>query len=71
MILEIISQIKHRVMNIKPRVKRGIMYIVVMIFNTVSVGRCKLLDLLYGDKKNEKLKKASAQIHYLICKYRR
>ena len=34
----------------------GIMYIVVMIFNTVSVGRCKLIDLLYGDKKNEKLK---------------
>lgn len=34
----------------------GIMYAVVMIFNTVSVGRCKLLDLLYGEKKNEKLK---------------
>ena len=34
----------------------GVMYIVVMIFNTVAVGRCKLIDLLYGGKKNEKLK---------------
>ena len=34
----------------------GIMYVVVMIFNTVSVGRCKLIDLLYGEKKNEQLK---------------
>lgn len=34
----------------------GIMYVVVMIFNTVSVGRCKLIDLLYGEKKSEQLK---------------
>ena len=34
----------------------GIMYVVVMIFNTISVGRCKLIDLLYGDKKSETLK---------------
>ncbi|SEQ03641.1 putative ABC transport system permease protein [Lachnospiraceae bacterium NE2001] len=34
----------------------GIMYIVVMIFNTIAVGRCKLIDLLYGEKKNEQLK---------------
>ena len=34
----------------------GFMYVVVMIFNTIAVGRCKLIDLLYGGKKNEKLK---------------
>ena len=34
----------------------GIMYVIVMVFNTVAVGRCKLIDLLYGDRKNEQLK---------------
>ena len=34
----------------------GIMYLIVMIFNTVSIGKCKLIDLLYGAKKEEKLK---------------
>lgn len=34
----------------------GIMYILVMIFNTFSVGKCKLIDLLYSGKKNEKVK---------------
>ena len=34
----------------------GIIYIVVMIFNTISISRCKLIDLIYADKKNEKLK---------------
>lgn len=34
----------------------GIMYVIVMIFNTIAVGRCKLIDLLYAEKKNEQLK---------------
>lgn len=34
----------------------GIMYLLVMIFNTISVGRCKLIDLLQASKKNEKVK---------------
>ena len=34
----------------------GIMYVIVMVFNTIAVGRCKLIDLLYGDRKNEQLK---------------
>ena len=34
----------------------GIMYVIVMVFNTVAVGRCKLIDLLYGEKKSEQLK---------------
>lgn len=34
----------------------GIMYLLVMVFNTISVGRCKLIDLLQASKKNEKVK---------------
>ena len=33
----------------------GIMYLLVMIFNTVSVGRCKLIDLIYANKKSEEV----------------
>ena len=53
MILEIISQIKHRVMNIKPRVKRGIMYIVVRAATNVfmrEINTSTLVgDMLIGD----------------------
>ncbi len=34
----------------------SIMYLLVMIFNTVSVSKCKLIDLLNGAKKSEKIK---------------
>ncbi len=34
----------------------GIMYLLVMIFNTINIGRCKLIDLLHGSKKSEKVK---------------
>jgi len=34
----------------------GIMYLFVSIFNTISIGKCKLIDLLYANKKNEKVK---------------
>ena len=34
----------------------GIMYLLVMVFNTISVGRCKLINLLQASKKNEKVK---------------
>ncbi len=34
----------------------GIMYLFVMIFNTINISRCKLIDLLYGSKKSEKIK---------------
>lgn len=33
-----------------------IMYLLVMIFNTFSVGKCKLIDLLYANKKSEQVK---------------
>ena len=41
---------------IKTLIYFGIMYLLVMIFNTISVGRCKLIDLLQANKKTEKIK---------------
>lgn len=34
----------------------GIMYFCVMVFNTISVSKCKLLDLLYANRKSETVK---------------
>ncbi|MDE5863375.1 MAG: ABC transporter permease [Lachnospiraceae bacterium] len=34
----------------------GIMYIMVMLFNTVTISKCKLIDLLTAVKKNEQVK---------------
>ena len=34
----------------------SIMYLIVMIFNTISISKCKLIDLLNGAKKTEKIK---------------
>jgi len=34
----------------------GIMYLLVMIFNTINIGKCKLIDLLHSSKKSEKVK---------------
>ncbi len=34
----------------------SIMYLIVMVFNTYSVSKCKLIDLLNGAKKSEKVK---------------
>lgn len=33
----------------------GIMYLCVMIFHTISIGKCKLIDLLQAHKKSEKI----------------
>ena len=41
---------------IKTIVYFGIMYLFVMIFNTVSVSKCKLIDLLNGAKTSEQIK---------------
>lgn len=41
---------------VKTLIYFGIMYLVVMIFNTFNVSRCKLIDLLYASKKSEKVK---------------
>lgn len=41
---------------IKTIIYFGIMYLLVMMFNTYSVSKCKLIDLLNGAKKSEKIK---------------
>ncbi len=41
---------------IKTLIYFGIMYVLVMIFNTISISKCKLIDLLYGNKRSEKIK---------------
>jgi len=41
---------------IKTGIYFGIMYLFVMIFNTFSVSKCKLIDLLHGAKKSETVK---------------
>lgn len=41
---------------IKTIIYFGIMYLLVMIFNTYSVSKCKLIDLLNGAKKTETIK---------------
>ena len=34
----------------------GIMYVIVMLFNTINVGKCKLIDLIQTNKKSETVK---------------
>lgn len=41
----------------------GIMYLLVMIFNTINISKCKLIDLLHGSKKSETVKLKSP----LLC----
>ena len=41
---------------IKTIIYFSVMYLFVMLFNTISVSKCKLIDLLHGNKKSEKLK---------------
>lgn len=41
---------------IKTIIYFGIMYLLVMIFNTINISKCKLIDLLHANKKSEKIK---------------
>lgn len=41
---------------IKAIIYYGIIFVVIMIFNTFTIGRQKLIDLIYADRKNEKFK---------------
>ena len=41
---------------IKTMLYFGIMYVLVMIFNTINISKCKLIDLLHANKKTEKMK---------------
>ena len=42
--------------GIKTLIYFGIMYLVVMIFNTFNISKCKLIDLIYGNRKSEAVK---------------
>ena len=41
---------------IKTLIYFGIMYVIVMLFNAINVGRCKLIDLIQTSKKSETVK---------------
>lgn len=41
---------------LKTMIYFGMMYFIVMIFNTVNISRCQLIDLIYGHKKSEQIK---------------
>ena len=41
---------------IKTLIYFGIMYFIVMIFNTINISKCKLIDLIYSSKKSEQVK---------------
>lgn len=51
---------------IKTIIYFGIMYLFVMIFNTFSVSKCKLIDLLHGAKKSENIKLKNPLLCILI-----
>jgi len=44
----------------------GIMYLLVMIFNTISISRCKLIDLLYAARKSEKIRLKNPVLCFVI-----
>ena len=44
----------------------GIMYLVVMLFNVINISRCKLIDLINGAKKSEKIKLKNPYICTLV-----
>ena len=41
---------------IKTLIYFGLIYFLVMIFNTINISKCKLIDLLHANKKSEKVK---------------
>lgn len=51
---------------IKTVIYFSVMYLFVMIFNTLAVSRCKLIDLLHGNKKSEQLKLKNSIICIII-----
>lgn len=51
---------------IKTIIYFGIMFVLVMLFNSVNVSRYKLIDLIYGDKKNQELKTKNIYVSVVI-----
>ena len=44
----------------------AIIYVIVILFNTVVINKCKLIDLLYGSKKSEKIKLKNIWLSVII-----
>ena len=44
----------------------GFIYIIVMIFNIITLNRFKLIDLLYANRKNEKVKIKNGWLIFII-----
>lgn len=51
---------------IKTLIYFGIMYVIVMIFNVINVGRCKLIDLIQTSKKSETIKMKNQMLCTII-----
>lgn len=51
---------------IKTLIYFGIMYLIVMLFNTLNISKCKLIDLIYANKKTEKMKMKNPYICAII-----
>lgn len=51
---------------VKTLIYFAIMYLLVMIFNTINISRCKLIDLLYSSKKSEKVRMKNPVICTII-----
>lgn len=45
----------------------GIIFLVVIIFNVVSISRFKLIDLIYAGRKNQKLKIRNTTVNAVLC----
>lgn len=51
---------------IKTIIYFGITYLIVMIFNTVAISKCKLIDLLHGNRKSEEVKLKNLMLQAII-----
>lgn len=51
---------------IKTLIYFGIIFIIVMIFNTISISKCKLIDLIQSSKKSEKIKLKSKTLCIIL-----
>ena len=51
---------------VKTLIYFSIMYFIVMIFNTINISRCKLIDLIRSNKKSEKIKLKNPYICTII-----
>ena len=45
----------------------GIIFLVVIVFNVISISRFKLIDLIYGGRKNQKLKVRNTTVNAILC----